>query len=154
MCEFSTRHYSKMETGGVGVENPKNFADVLYVWASWARLHSSQKAPRVPAGQAHLNGATHVPPCWQPGWQNAEDMKDWRQVSLIWVSAFLPLPKRVCETRRKRMSERRIYYSHGRETDAVLLQGDPSGWLKTPVDLILAVMAAVGPLLKLPTARE
>ena len=52
------------------------------------------------------------------------------------------------------MSERRIYYSHGRETDAVLLQGDPSGWLKTPVDLILAVMAAVGPLLKLPTARE
>ena len=34
-----------------------------------------------------------------------------------------------------------------------IIQGDPSGWLKPPVDLVPPVLAAGGPLLHLPTAR-
>ena len=33
------------------------------------------------------------------------------------------------------------------------LQGDPSGWLKPPFDLVPTVLAAGGPLLQLSTAR-
>ena len=33
------------------------------------------------------------------------------------------------------------------------LQGDPSGWLKPPFDLVPTVLAAGGPLLLLPTAQ-
>ena len=34
-----------------------------------------------------------------------------------------------------------------------LLQGDHSGWLQPPVDLVPTVLAASGPLLQLPTAQ-
>ena len=33
------------------------------------------------------------------------------------------------------------------------LQGDPSGWLLPPVDLVPTVLAAIEPLLQLPTAQ-
>ena len=33
------------------------------------------------------------------------------------------------------------------------LQGDPSGWLKPPVDLVPTVPAADWPLLQIPTAQ-
>ena len=33
------------------------------------------------------------------------------------------------------------------------IQGDPSGWLKPPVDLVPTVLAAGGPVLQLPTAQ-
>ena len=35
----------------------------------------------------------------------------------------------------------------------VSVQGDPSGWLKLSVDLVPTLLAAGGPLLKLPTAQ-
>ena len=36
-------------------------------------------------------------------------------------------------------------------TDNGYVQGDPSGWLKPPVDLVPTVLAVGGPLLQLPT---